>query len=155
MCCARSRTRLRGRKSLCQGERRAQADVARRCADLDLEFTRIGGPRVFGRAPVRERRAIERELNGSSLAGLQLHAPKSLQLMHWPVDLRVAVMNIQLDHFGAGARARVADLETHLDRLAVRGPGGIDLQVAVFECRVTQAEAEWKLRFDVFRFEVA
>src|SRR5580658_939333 len=79
-----------------QYQRRAQANVARGCANLDFEFARIGHPPLFVKTPVGERGAIQSELHCLRFAGFQLDALKSLKLVHGPVDLCVAIMHIKL-----------------------------------------------------------
>src|SRR5579863_9032179 len=129
MCCGPSRIRRQdseaGRSDgppflirlLCQRHRRFQPYVVRRRADLYLELTRIGGPYLLLRAPVGKRRAIKLKNDDLPLSRLQLNAGKTLQLMRWPVDLRVSVMHVELDNFRAGARARVPNPDAYLDGL--------------------------------------
>lgn len=134
---------------------RAQANVAGRCTDLDFEYTGIELPGLRGRIPERKRRAAQPEGHRLRFVGSQFNSLKSLQLMNWSVDIRVVLVDVQLNNFGAFAGACVADLHADLDWLVSAGLIRPDFQIAIRKGRIAQPEAEGELRFNVFGIEVA
>src|SRR5579863_3749371 len=141
------------RMGLANVDRGFQADVAGRGAYLDFEGARVHRPVPLLRAPVGERGAVYGKLDILCFAGLELHPLEGFQFMGWPIDLRMAVVHIKLNHFRAGALAGVANSD-RVDKARLLA-GFLFLfltgetEVAVFERRITQPEPEGELRLDI------
>src|SRR6185312_11785932 len=75
------------------------------------------------------------------LARLQLHSLEGPQAPDWLIRAALLQVRVELRDFRSGAFAGIAQFERDV-RLSVRGNGGSDVEMAVREARIAQAEAK-------------
>jgi len=139
----------------------AQEDLRGGAADENGEIAGVGAPFLGVHVVIIERARIENDADMLRFAGLEIDAGKSLELLWRTRDFCVGFADVNLGDIGAFARAGVFHVEGNLEARAGIGAGGqlhgdgTDLQLAVVEVRVGQAEAEGKERLDPIVFVAA
>src|SRR5687768_4237114 len=81
---------------------------------------------------------------GLDFSRLQGYALEALQLFDGPGNGAHQIAHVELHYFGAGTLARVLYCRTHNQSAAGADYGGLDIQIAIVEGCVREAEAEWE-----------
>src|SRR4051794_3292476 len=82
------------------------------------------------------------ELDGLALTGLQLNAPESTQTADGLIHGALALVRVDLGHFGAGVISCIPHPEGNLDFAGRTRSGRLNLKMAEFEAGITEPEAE-------------
>src|SRR5690348_11817337 len=123
------------------GDLSAKADIVRRRADLHIVNAGLDEECTTCRVIPGELFHRHAQVYRLRLARLQLHSLEGPQAPDWLIRAALLQVRVELRDFRSGAFAGIAQFERDV-RLSVRVNGGSDVEMAVREARIAQAEAK-------------
>ena len=129
---------------------RLQRQAAAGVAGFNGEYAGLHMPVMDLLVPVGKRPFIQREGDLLAFAGCQRGFREALQFPHRAQGRTLRIADIKLDHRLAGAVPGIPDRQLHGQEIRIFDLFRAELQVAVFEGGIGQAEAEGEQHIHLF-----